>query len=73
MRLENVLLLFVRGDLAVLDELLLVAVLIQAIRELNFSLLPEVEYGEEDKCVFFSSSVPLARLLFGDDRYTRRG
>ncbi len=36
MRLEKCLLLFVRGDLAVLDEMLLVAVRIQAIRELGF-------------------------------------
>ncbi len=39
---------------------------------LGFSPLPEVGYGEEDKRVFFSTSVPLARLLFGDDRYARR-
>ncbi len=36
MRLEKGLLLFVRGDLAVLDEVLLVAVRIDAIRELGF-------------------------------------
>ncbi len=36
MRLEKGLLLFVRGDLAVFDEVLLVAVWIQAIRELGF-------------------------------------
>ncbi len=36
MRLKKGLLLLVRGDLAVLDEVLLVAVRIQAIRELGF-------------------------------------
>ncbi len=36
MSLEKGLFLFVRGDLAVLDEVLLVAVWIQAIRELRF-------------------------------------
>ncbi len=36
MRLEKGLLLFVRGDPAVLDEVLLVAVRIQALRELRF-------------------------------------
>ncbi len=72
MGLEKGLLLFVRGDLAVLDEVLLVAVRIQAIRELG-SPLPEVGYGEDRKRAFFSSSVPLAQLPFGDDRYARRG
>ncbi len=36
MRLEKGLLISVRGDLAVLDEVLLVAVRIQVVRELGF-------------------------------------
>ncbi len=73
MRLEKGLLLFVRGDLAALTKFFWLQSGFRQSGSLGFSPLPEAGYEEEYKRVFFSSSVPLARLLFGDDRYVRRG